>query len=323
MSRRYVRKTELMDKERGDALTLRKEDVAALYEPSFPAETRRIILDALIGWFAGAELSPIGDTIANAYLQMLVGRQKKSVSRYLEYCKVRVENRAQQEKAKGAQVPTPDTPTQDTPKTTNQDENGVTGVDTSRDVSGCDGNIIISKSKVKEISKGKDISFTVGKDVMRGQEPRTPLSPTVEEPEESVVHPHIRTIDMIAPPIDSKHYSAEELDVYNDLKEMGDLDDTESIITYTLQTIYETDNPITKNALKKYAADIGDDMLKRAAYRFDCDLTSECIKHSIKEMPPPKEAFPEDALNASPGRHFMARLARLKKALSQLHGQSS
>lgn len=309
MSRRYVRKTELMDKERGDALTLRKEDVAALYEPSFPAETRRIILDALIGWFAGAELSPIGDTIANAYLQMLVGRQKKSVSRYLEYCKVRVENRAQQEKAKGAQVPTPDTPEPQSDAPT-----GVTGVGTSRDVSGCDGNIIISKSKVKEISKEKDISFTVGKDVMRGQEPRTPLSPTVEEPEESAVHPHIRTIDMIAPPIDARHYSEDDRQFYDDCVEDGEFENADSILDFTLRTIDETDNPITRNALRKYLKDVGEEKFKLAAFRFDTDLTTEKEKIGSTDA----EDAPPDSLMATPGKHLIARLKRLKAALDVL-----
>ena len=208
-------------------------------------------------------------------------------------------------------MPTPDTPTQDTPKTANQDENGVSGVGTSRDVSGCDGNIIISKSKVKEISKGKDISFTVRNGVTRGQEPRMPVSPTVDEP---VKDESVKEINMIAPPIDEKHYSADDRQFYDDCVEDGDFENADSILDFTLRTIDETDNPITRNALRKYLKDIGEEKFKLAAFRFDTDLTIEKEKIGSTDA----EDAPPDSLMATPGKHLIARLKRLKAALDVL-----
>ena len=146
------------------------------------------------------------------------------------------------------------------------------------------------------------------------------VSPTVDEPieDESVRMTNVRTIGMIAPPIDAKHYSEEERENYKEVKDMGDFDNAESLVNYALGLIEETDNALTKNALKKRITEIGEEMFMRATYRFDCDLYAECEKYHVVDQPPPKDAFPEDSLHASLGRHFMARLCRLKKALAAL-----
>ncbi len=301
--RNYVRKTELMDKERGDLLTIRRQDVAALFAPNFPHETRRDILDAFIGWFAGGEALTLDDPLANAFLQTYIGRQKESVRNYLDFCDRRKENGSGPKRKKNEG--TRETSVSPVPR------------DDGEQVFP---NIKESNVRVKEISNEKDISFTVGNGVTRGQEPRMTVSPTVDESvdDDSVRMTGIRTVGMIAPPIDARHYSEDERENYQDLKNMGDLDDAECLVNYALGLIEEKDNALTKNALKKRIAEIGEEMFMRAAYRFDCDLYAECEKYHVVDQPPPKDAFPEDSLHASLGRHFMARLCRLKKALAAL-----
>ena len=265
--RNYVRKTELMDKERGDLLTVsrergvlsvREQDVVALFAPDYPPETRRDILDAFIGWFAGGDAPKLENPLANAFLQTLVNRQKESVQKFIERCNT---NRANV-KQRGATTVKPE----------NEGQRGVTTVT----------NIKESNVIVKEISKGKDISFTVRNGVTRGQEPRMPVSPTVDEP---VKDESVKEINMIAPPIDEKHYSADDRQFYDDCVEDGDFRTADSILDFTLRTIDETDNPITRNALRKYLKDVGEEKFKLAAFRFDTDLTTEKEKIVLWQVP--------------------------------------
>jgi len=89
MSRNYVRKTEKIDPERGDALTLNKDDIEGLFTPTYPVKLRHAILDALLGWFVGADVPTLTDPSANMVLQMLINRQRKKVKSYLEICNSR------------------------------------------------------------------------------------------------------------------------------------------------------------------------------------------------------------------------------------------
>lgn len=147
--------------------------------------------------------------------------------------------------------------------------------------------------------------------VTRGQEPRMPVSPTVDEP---VKDESVKEINMIAPPIDEKHYSADDRQFYDDCVEDGDFENADSILDFTLRTIDETDNPITRNALRKYLKDIGEEKFKLAAFRFDTDLTTEKAKIGSTDA----EDAPPDSLMATPGKHLIARLKRLKAALDVL-----
>ena len=89
MSRNYIRKTEKIDPERGDALTLNKDDIEGLFTPTYPVKLRHAILDALLGWFVGADVPTLTDPSANMVLQMLINRQRKKVKSYLEICNSR------------------------------------------------------------------------------------------------------------------------------------------------------------------------------------------------------------------------------------------
>lgn len=89
MSRNYVRKTEKIDPERGDALTLNKDDIEGLFTPTYPVELRHAILDALLGWFVGSDVPTLTDPSANMVLQILINRQRKKVKSYLEICNSR------------------------------------------------------------------------------------------------------------------------------------------------------------------------------------------------------------------------------------------
>ena len=231
--RKYVRKTEHIDKERGDKLTTQRQDLAALYAPNCPTETRRDILDAFIGWFCGKEESTLDNPLANAFLQTLIDKQKANVQRYLDIC----EDRRPKKK---------------------MDKDGETYVDIS---SVGATHAPINKSKVKEESK-IDSSFTGGDEESRADAaPPSPL--TVADAKKELM--------VLAPPITSHNYSKDNIDYYNETKD-DDWASADAAIEHTLVVVDEPDNNTTRITLTKLCAKIGLSLFARAVFHFDTEI---------------------------------------------------
>lgn len=80
----YKRKTEGLDPERGDQMTLRNTDIAAV--AALPPSIGDPIAGAFVRWFAGGEDKSLADITQNAILQMLKDRQRENVRHYIESC---------------------------------------------------------------------------------------------------------------------------------------------------------------------------------------------------------------------------------------------
>lgn len=296
--RRYVRKTELIDKERGDMLSLRRQDVEALYSASYPAETRRDILDALIGWFAGGDAPKLENPLADAFLQTFVSRQRESVRRYIEICRGRSPGKGETSRDKPTQAAKPDA---------GKSKDGAAYVETSNDEARSVTNINKSKVKINDDIKESFI-FTVGERLPR-TDAAAPSPLTVEEAQKAV--------NMIAPPADEKHYSDNDRKYYGECEEEGEWNDGEGLINYALEVIEEAKNPITRNALKKVLDEIGEPIFRRAVFRFDTDLFAERERIGSTST----QDAPDDSIAQTPGKHLLARLRRLQAALRALQAE--
>lgn len=80
----YKRKTEGLDPERGNKMTLSDTDVFAV--AALPPTICDAIMGAFVRWFAGGEDKPLGDICHNAILQMLKDKQRENVRHYIETC---------------------------------------------------------------------------------------------------------------------------------------------------------------------------------------------------------------------------------------------
>ena len=89
MSRKYVRKTEKIDPERGDTLTLKKKEVEQFFTPGYPVKVRHAVFDALLGWFAGADKPHLDNPVFDGILQTLIKTQMENVRNYIETCNSR------------------------------------------------------------------------------------------------------------------------------------------------------------------------------------------------------------------------------------------
>ena len=92
MSRKYVRKTEKTDPERGDTLTLKKKEVEQFFTPGYPVKVRHAVFDALLGWFVGASKTHLDNPVVDGILQTLIKTQMENVQNYLDKCETNREN---------------------------------------------------------------------------------------------------------------------------------------------------------------------------------------------------------------------------------------
>ena len=239
--RHYTRKADRIDKERGDVLQLHREDMEPLFADGFPPEARHTILDALFGWFVGGEEPTLDEPLANAYLQAFINRQKSEVLRYLDFCRVRVENRAAAGKNAGRQVTT------------------------------LAGN---SKETVKVTVKGKQSEpFTVTGDGSRVNADAT-LDPslTATVPTEADAR---KTIASFAPPATEENYGKEFAEAES-RSHVGEkfAKSEQYACDFMLKMLDEKENEQTRNALTKFRREIGADMMWRTVVRFYNDKTS-------------------------------------------------
>lgn len=129
----------------------------------------------------------------------------------------------------------------------------------------------------------------------------------------------VKLICMIAPPIDKSYYSESDLGFYKECQDDGDFDSVDSMIALALQTMDEKNNAITKSALKRAAQELEEDIFRQAVFRFVSDYYRECDKIGSTEA---KNA-PPNSIVATPGKHFISRLKRIKKASRVLRRQAS
>jgi hypothetical protein len=259
--RKYIRKADRIDPERGDILQLTRKSVAPLYANGYPQEMRRNIFDALLGWFVGGEEPSISDPLANSYLQFLIAAQKEEVQKYLDICRSRGK------------------------------EDGVTYVASSCLNSTYVGNI--NKEEEKDNVK-KSFSSSVYKDEGALCAPLT-LHDSVLSRKDAVTE-----LMMIAPPIDNRHYSMEDLQYHEECHE--DRDEV-SVIDELVTDFERSGATNTRKPLEQYLADVGDEMFRRAWFRFDTDF------YEAKKAEKPFD---------NPAGVFLGRLKRLKTALQSL-----
>lgn len=263
--RKYIRKADRIDPERGDILQLTRKSVAPLYANGYPQEMRRNIFDALLGWFVGGEEPSISDPLANSYLQFLIAAQKEEVQKYLDFCRQQAENRG----------------------------NGATTVD-HRSPYGATMVGNINKEEEKD-NVNKSFSSSVYKDEGSLCAPLT-LHDSVL-PRDAA----LQEIGKIAPPIDNRHYSIDDLQFYDECH----TDDDDTSVIDELTTDFERKGATnTRKPLEQYLADVGDEMFRRAWFRFDTDV----YKAQKAEKP-----------FDNPAGVFLGRLKRLKAALQSLH----
>jgi hypothetical protein len=110
----------------------------------------------------------------------------------------------------------------------------------------------------------------------------------------------LQEIGKIAPPIDNRHYSMEDLQFYDECH----MDDDDTSVIDELVTDFERNGATnTRKPLEQYLADVGDEMFRRAWFRFDTDV----YKAQKAEKP-----------FDNPAGVFLGRLKRLKTALQSL-----
>lgn len=96
MSRKYKRITSDIDPERGNAVTIYREDVAPLVR-QLPTEVTAPIIDAFIRWFCNVAEPEIKDAIARALLEQFKERQREAVKGYIAVCNSRSPNKPMDE----------------------------------------------------------------------------------------------------------------------------------------------------------------------------------------------------------------------------------
>jgi hypothetical protein len=262
--RKYIRKADRIDPERGDILQLTRKSVAPLYANGYPQEMRRNIFDALLGWFVGGEEPSISDPLANSYLQMLIAAQKEEVQKYLDICHANRENVMNHGVTRG-----------------NDRSLGVTSV----------GNI--NKEEEKD-NVNKSFSSSVWEETGSLEAPPSSHNSVLSRKDA------ITELMMIAPPIDNRHYSMDDLEFYDECH----MDDDDTSVIDELVTDFERNGATnTRKPLEQYLADVGDEMFRRAWFRFDTDV----YKAQKAEKP-----------FDNPAGVFFGRLKRLKTALQSL-----
>ncbi|MBO5704138.1 MAG: hypothetical protein J6R91_06200 [Bacteroidaceae bacterium] len=263
--RKYIRKADRIDPERGDILQLTRKSVAPLYANGYPQEMRRNIFDSLLGWFVGGEEPSISDPLANSYLQFLIAAQKEEVQKYLDICHANRENVMNKGATRG-----------------NDRSLGVTSV----------GNI--NKEEEKD-NVNKSFSSSVC------EEEGSLSAPLSSHDSVLLRDAALQEIGKIAPPIDNHYYSQEDLEFYEE--NHADDDDT-SVIDELVKDFERSGATNTRKPLEQYLADVGDEMFRRAWFRFDTDV----YKAQRAEKP-----------FDNPAGVFLGRLKRLKTALQSLH----
>lgn len=229
--RKYIRKADRIDPERGDILQLTRKSVAPLYANGYPQEMRHNIFDSLLGWFVGGEEPSISDPLANSYLQMLIAAQKEEVQKYLDFCRQRADNRSY----------------------------GVTSVDTSSlyGVTSV-GNINNKENKIDD--NKESILFSVCED--RGASD-APSASHVE------LRDTRQTLMMIAPPVDGKHYNEEQLLFAHECPEM--LEDPKEYISSFEKDFNDLGYEGTRPTLERYCEELGANMFMRTCFKFDSE----------------------------------------------------
>ncbi len=244
--RHYIRKVDKIDRQRGDLLSLRLQDVVPLFSESYPAETRHALLDALLGWFVGGEEPKIEDPITDAYLQLLVTRQKESVNRFLEKCNINRENVVNGKIAKAGQ-------------------RGVTAVP-NRTVKEYNRNRKVNR---KDEPKSESLRFTdavvdgSGADADAAPEPPPPTVTATEAK---------RTIQDIAPEVTKDNYDPPAIKYYNDNYVGVWLKSDTSIATRAAFVVNESYEMWTRQFLRNSCRKLGRDLFARAVFRMDRDL---------------------------------------------------
>lgn len=104
MANKYKRKTDGLDPERGNKLIISREDLLPLYGPRMKQEDASGIIYTLGKWFCDPQGTPepkLDNPFADAFLSVLIGRQKENVRHYFAQCEARSPQSGRDEEGQG------------------------------------------------------------------------------------------------------------------------------------------------------------------------------------------------------------------------------